>query len=131
MFNGFEQNLCRKNFCIRTKIFRTVLNQIPGHKNPREILVFNANPWKRLVVLHHHIIKRLMFLDQVIFKEKCVVLAVYHSCFQPVYFPDHDFGSVAGKIFVEVRKDPFLQIFCFSHIQKLPVFIIITVNSRI
>ena len=131
MFDGIQQHFGRPYFSIRPVILRSVLDPRPREENSGEVFVFNTNPRIGFVILHHHVIKRLMFLDEIIFQKQRIVFTGNDGGFQPVNFPYHDAGAVSRQIFIEVRKNSFFQIFRFAHIQQLSVFIIITVHSGI
>ena len=75
---------------IRSEILSLVLFQFTRKEDSREVLI-TCNLYIRicLVILEHCIILRLMLLDEIIFKNKCLKLRIGDYIFKIAYMTHH------------------------------------------
>ena len=120
------------NAAVRSEICGPVLPvYLSGKKDSWEGFSGYAYPGISLGVLQEDIVLRLVLLDQVVLKQKSIRLAVHYRELGIRYLGDKD----AGLDVQPVRTDKVLghslvEILCLTHIDNLPVCVIIPVNAR-
>ena len=116
---------------VRTEIAGTVLDHLAGKKHLRELILAHAYPWIGLGILQKDIIARLELLDEIILKQQGICLGVNDRILR-VSDLRHHHGSLARKPIrrYEILRHPLMQVLCLTHINHIPLSVIIPVYAR-
>ena len=93
---------------IRPVIRRTVPDNLPGSENPRKVLVLHADGRVRLVVLQHHIVTRLILLNQIVLQQQSILFRIDHNIADVGNLADEHPGLPRFMLLAEIGIDPFL-----------------------
>ena len=117
---------------IRAIILGTPLALDPAReKDPGKIFVGDTNPRIGFVIFEQNIVARLIFLYQRIFEVQSILLGIDKNVLQIGNMAHQD--SCFGRIFmhfVEVRRNPALQVLRLTYIYNLPLFVEILIHAR-
>jgi hypothetical protein len=115
---------------VRTEITGTVTHEPAGQKDPWKLLCTHAYPRISLRVLEEDVVSRLELLDEVVFQQQRIRFGLHYRKFGIGDLRDHD-RRLAGKPFCryEILRDPLVQVLCLTHINDIPLGVIISVDA--
>ena len=127
----FDQIAGMNNAAVRPEIAGAVLAYAPGKKNLGIIACGHTDPRIGLRVLQKDVVTRLELLDQVVFEKQCIRLRLYHRIFGIRNLRDHYRGLAREPLGRhKILRDPLMQVFCLTHINHIPLSVIISVDAR-
>ena len=125
-----KHDLCSKQRWIRTKVLRSVPNDISCLKYSGKILVLDNDGRVGFVVFKQYIIPWMILFDQIILKQECIFFRIYDNIFN---FPDVLYKYprlIIVVLFVKVRINASFQVLRFSDIYNCSLFIVVLITSR-
>ena len=131
-FYQVQQSVHHLPTWVRTKIFRTIFDDLPSWKNPRESFVLDANPRIGFVVLQRNVIAWLILFDQVVFQQQSIQLSIHNDRSDINDFRNQHTGFPAVvMVFAEIGVNSFLKTFRLADVQNLSFCIKILIHSRL
>ena len=101
-----------------------------GYKYPREQLSCHHNTRVTLIIFEENIVFGLVGLDQIVFEQKSITLACYDNVFY-IYNLSNQLACFSiGVLLLEVATHPPSQILCLTHINNLPLGVVVLVATR-
>ena len=126
-----KERMHRFDVGIRTVIFGSVFDQLPGRENAGKPLFLDYNGRVRLVVFERDVVFRLVFLDQAIFQQKRIELCFHDHEFDIVdAFDKQTCFPVFVLIFIEIGRNPLFDILRFPNIEELSVYVEMLIDPR-
>ena len=91
--------------------------------NAWKILICDAYRRVGLTIFQQNVVERLVFLDEVVFLNQCILISRHHHIFDVLNFADKNVSFAILVGVVEVRTNAPFQVLCLSHINHLAIFI--------
>ena len=119
------------NTAVWTKITRTILDDTACKHHAWKLLSSHAYPRISLRILQKNIIAGLELLNEVIFEQKRISFRFHNGILSISNLGDHD-SRLASKPFRrdKVLRHPLMQVLCLTHINHIPLGVIIPVYAR-
>ena len=120
----FEDRVLHRHRPVGPEILRSVVPQLPRRLHTREGLAADDDPRICLVVLEKDVVTRLEGLDEGVFQQQRILLAVHHKVADLDDLP-HQNPNLGRMVAVlhKVRRDTFAQRFGLAYIYNGTVFV--------
>ena len=127
----FDQVTGMDHAAVRSEITRAVPYKPSGQKHSWECFRAYAYPRICLGILKEDVVAGLELLYEIVFKQKSVSFGLHYSIFG-IGDLRHHHGCLAGKPFCryEILRDPLMKILCLTHINHIPLGVIIPIDTR-
>ena len=127
----FEDRVLHRHRPVGPEILRPVVPQLPRRLHTREGLAADDDPRICLVVLEKDVVTRLEGLDERVFQQQRILLAVHHKVADLDDLP-HQNPNLGRMVAVlhKVRRDTFAQRFGLTYIYNGTVFVEELIYSR-
>ena len=116
---------------VRSEIPGSVPDHLAGKENLRELVLAHANPRIGLGVLQKDIVARLELLDQIILQQQRICLRLHDSVLRIGDLGHHHCSLAREPVRRhEILRHPLMQVLCLTHINHIPLGVIIPVYAR-
>lgn len=116
---------------IGTVVFTSALHDVAGLEYAGELLLGDADAGVTLAVFEEDVVVGLVLLDEVVFEQKSILLAIHHDIAYIGDVLDELLGLKAVLLFVEVTAHTAVEVLRFTHIDDLPCLIEVLVHPRL
>ena len=116
---------------VWAEIARTVLDEAARQEHARKILGGHAYPRICLRVLQEYVVAGLELLYEIILQQQGIRLRLHHSILRVGNLRDHHRSlprQPLGRH--EILRNPLMQVLCLTHINHIPLGVIIPVDAR-
>ena len=116
---------------VWAEIARAVLYEAARQEHAREILGGHAYPRVCLRVLQEYVVAGLELLYEIVLQQQGIRLRLHHSILRVCNLRDHH-GSLPRQPLGrhEILRNPLMQVLSLTHINHIPLSVIISVNAR-
>ena len=116
---------------VWAEIARAVLDETARQEDAREVLGGHAYPRICLRVLQEYVVAGLELLDEIVLQQQGIRLRLYHRILR-VGNLRHHHGSLPRQPLGrhEILRNPLMQVLCLTHINHIPLGVIIPVDTR-